>query len=146
MKVGLSGARVICADEVFDAHPESSSATKTKLATAAFLLVLSMTTILTTCSGQQTRTFDLVGEDFRFTPDTLRASDGDTVRINFSHPDVVPHLIDLPAFNQHLALIPGGEFTLEFVVDKTGSFPFVCSVPGHEEAGMVGSLIVDPNP
>ena len=87
----------------------------------------------------------MIGEDFRFSPDTLRVNDGDTVQINFSNPDVVPHLIDLPAFNQHIALAPGGEFTLEFVVDKTGSFPFVCSVPGHEEAGMVGLLIVDLN-
>ena len=142
----MSGAGVICVDEVAEAHPESSSATITKLAAATFLLVLSMATILTACSGPQTRTFDLIGEDFRFSPDTLRVDDGDTVRIVFSNPDVVPHLIDLPAFNQHIALAPGGEFTLEFVVDKTGSFPFVCSVPGHEEAGMVGSLLVDPNP
>jgi len=133
-------------DEAAEVHPESSSATKNKLATATFLLVLSITTVLTACSGSQTRTFDLIGQDFRFSPDRLRVNDGDTVRINFSNPDVVPHLIDLPAFNQHIALAPGGEFTLEFVVDKTGSFPFVCSVPGHEEAGMVGSLIVDPNP
>ena len=132
-------------DEVAEAHPDSSSATNIKLATATLLLVLSMATILTACSGPQTRTFDLTGKDFRFTPDTLRVNDGDTVRINFSNPDVVPHLIDLPAFNQHIALIPGGEFTLEFVVNRAGSFPFVCSVPGHEEAGMVGSLIVDPN-
>ncbi len=142
----MSGARVICVDEVAEAHPESSNAAITKLAAATFLLVLSTATILTACSGPQTRAFDLIGEDFRFSPDTLRVNDGDTVRINFSNPDVVPHLIDLPAFNQHIALAPGGEFTLEFVVDKTGSFPFVCSVPGHEEAGMIGSLIVAPNP
>ena len=142
----MSEAGAISVDEVAEAHPESNNATRTKLATATFLLVLSMTIILTACSGPQTRSFDMIGEDFRFSPDTLRVNDGDTVQINFSNPDVVPHLIDLPAFNQHIALAPGGEFTLEFVVDKTGSFPFVCSVPGHEEAGMVGSLIVEPNP
>ena len=142
----MSGAGVIGVDEVAEAHPESSSANKVRVAAATFFFVITMTTILTACSGPQTRTFDMIGEDFRFAPDTLRVSDGDTVRINFSNPDVVPHLIDLPAFNQHIALAPGGEFTLEFVVDKAGSFPYVCSVPGHEEAGMVGSLIVDPNP
>jgi nitrite reductase (NO-forming) len=142
----LSGAGVIFVDEDAEAHPESSSATKVRLTAATLVFVIFMTAILTACSGPQTRTFDLIGEDFRFTPDTLRVSAGDTARINFSNPDVVPHLIDLPAFNQHIALIPGGEFTLEFVVDKTGSFPFVCSVPGHEEAGMVGLLVVDSNP
>lgn len=101
---------------------------------------------ISACSGPRTRTIDLIGEDFRFTPDTIRVAEGDTVRINFSNPDVVPHLIDLPDLNQHIALPPGGEFTLEFVVDKAGSFPFVCSVPGHEEAGMTGLLIVDRAP
>jgi len=142
----LSEAGEISVDEVAEAHPESNNATRTKLVIATFLLVLSMTIILTACSVPQTRSFDMIGQDFRFSPDTLRVNDGDTVRINFSNPDVVPHLIDLPAFNQHIALAPGGEFTLEFVVDKVGSFPFVCSVPGHEEAGMVGSVIVEPKP
>jgi len=142
----LSEAGEISVDEVADAHPESNNATRTKLVIATFLLVLSMTIILTACSVPQTRSFDMIGEDFRFSPDTLRVNEGDTVKINFSNPDVVPHLIDLPAFNQHIALAPGGEFTLEFVVDKVGSFPFVCSVPGHEEAGMVGSVIVEPKP
>ena len=142
----MSEAGEISVDEVAEAHPESNNDTRTKLVIATFLLVLSMTIILTACSVPQTRSFDMIGEDFRFSPDTLRVNEGDTVKINFSNPDVIPHLIDLPAFNQHIALIPGGEFTLEFVVDKAGSFPFVCSVPGHEEAGMVGSLIVDSNP
>ncbi|MDK1029684.1 MAG: cupredoxin domain-containing protein [Anaerolineae bacterium] len=101
---------------------------------------------LSACSGPQRRTIELIGDDMRFVPDMIRVNEGDTVIIKFSNPDVVPHLIDLPAFKQHSALIPGGEFTLEFVVDKTGTFPFVCSVPGHEEAGMIGVLIVDPIP
>ena len=142
----MSEAGEISVDEVAEAHPESNNATRTKLVIATFLLVPSMTIILTACSVPQTRSFDMIGEDFRFSPDTLRVNEGDTVKINFSNPDVVPHLIDLPAFNQHIALAPGGEFTLEFVVDKTGSFRFVCSVPGHEEAGMVGSVIVEPKP
>ncbi len=142
----MSEAGEISVDEVAEAHPESNNATRTKLVIATFLLVLSMTIILTACSVPQTRSFDMIGQDFRFSPDTLRVNDGDTVKINFSNPDVVPHLIDLPAFNQHIALAPGGEFTLEFLADKTGSFPFVCSVPGHEEAGMVGSVIVEPKP
>jgi len=84
-----------------------------------------------------------VGEDFRFNPDVIQVNEGDFVRINFSNPDIVPHLIELPAFGQHIALIPDGEFSLQFLADKSGTFPFVCSVPGHEEAGMVGVLIVE---
>ena len=110
------------------------------------ILLLLMITFISACSGPKNRTFDLIGLDFRFTPDTLNVVEGDTIIINFSNPDIVPHLIDLPDFNQHIALPPGGEFALEFIADKAGSFRFVCSVPGHEEAGMTGLLIVIPAP
>lgn len=112
-----------------------------------FLILLLFAIIyMIASSSQQDRSIDLIGLDFRFTPDTINVVEGETVLINFTNPDVVPHLIDLPDFTQHIALPPGGEFTLEFVADKTGSFPFVCSVPGHEEAGMIGLLIVVPAP
>ncbi|MCH7588279.1 MAG: cupredoxin domain-containing protein [Chloroflexi bacterium] len=142
----MSGAGVICGEEAVEAHPERSSAMKVRLTAANFIFLLSMTVIITACAGPKIRAIDLIGEDFRFLPETIRVNEGDTVQINFSNPDVVPHLIDLPAFNQHIALLPGGAFTLEFVADKPGSFQFVCSVPGHEEAGMVGIFVVDPKP
>jgi len=106
-------------------------------------LVLILLTFLSACSAARIRTFELVGKDLRFNPDFIQVNEGEIVRINFSNPDIVPHLIELPAFGQHIALIPGGEFTLQFLADRTGTFPFVCSVPGHEEAGMVGVFIVE---
>ena len=115
---------------------------KTKLLIVISLLAAGV--IFSNLTGPRIRTFDMIGKNYRFSPETLRVDVGDTVRINFSNPDVVPHLIDLPAFNTHIALIPGGSFPLEFIADKAGTFPYVCSVPGHEEAGMTGVLIVDP--
>lgn len=115
-------------------------------ATIMLAIIFGAVIALSACYGPRTVTVDLIGEEFRFTPDTIRVQEGDTVKINFTNPDVVPHLIDLPAFDQHIALPPDGYFTLEFVADKVGSFPYVCSVPGHQEAGMVGMLIVSPSP
>lgn len=42
----------------------------------------------------------------------------------------------------HLALPPAGAGKLEFTPTETGSFAFYCSVPGHKEAGMQGTLTV----
>ncbi len=109
-------------DEVAEAHPESSSANKVRLTAATFFFVLSITPILTACSGLQTRTFDRIGQDGRFMPDTIQVSDGETVRINFSNPGEVSHWTDLPDFNPHIALIPGGESPLEILVDQAASF------------------------
>ncbi|WP_083914649.1 plastocyanin/azurin family copper-binding protein [Alkalispirochaeta alkalica] len=37
----------------------------------------------------------------------------------------------------------GRSETVEFVVDRAGTFEFYCSVPGHRQAGMYGRLIVE---
>lgn len=43
----------------------------------------------------------------------------------------------------HTKLIGGGEEdTIEFIIDKKGSYPFICSFPGHV-AMMKGVLIVE---
>ena len=110
----------------------------------AFTLTLAVSLLLTACSTSVTRNIDLVGIDFRFSPDTIQVGQGDLVKIKFTNPDSIPHLIELTEFQQHVALVPGAEFTLIFVADKSGTFPYVCSIPGHEEAGMVGVLIVEP--
>ena len=33
--------------------------------------------------------------------------------------------------------------TIEFVAPTSGTYTFICSVPGHATAGMVGDLIVE---
>ena len=109
----------------------------------AVVMLLASAVLLAACGGQRTREINMVGENFRFSPDMIRVSEGDRVVINFSNPDSVPHLIDLPAFNTHIALSPGGAYPLEFTADKAGTFEYVCSVPGHQEAGMVGTLIIE---
>ena len=42
----------------------------------------------------------------------------------------------------HIALDGGGVGTLEFTPTQSGEFVFICTVPGHEGAGMTGKLIV----
>ncbi len=36
----------------------------------------------------------------------------------------------------------GEDIAIEFVADKEGIFTFTCGIPGHEENGMKGKLIV----
>lgn len=108
------------------------------------LIFAFLSLLLGACSSTGRQEVDLVGKDFRFTPDVIQVKEGDTVVINFSNPDSVPHLIYLPEYEQHIGLPPGNEFTLEFVADKPGTFEFICNVPGHFEAGMIGQLIVEP--
>jgi uncharacterized cupredoxin-like copper-binding protein len=38
---------------------------------------------------------------------------------------------------------PGQTSSIRFILDRAGSYRFSCSVPGHAEAGMVGTLVVE---
>ena len=39
---------------------------------------------------------------------------------------------------------PGQTQTIRFTIDEPGTYAIECSVPGHAESGMVGTLVVDP--
>jgi len=42
----------------------------------------------------------------------------------------------------HVAAGTGGNGTLTFTPSKPGTYAFYCTVAGHKEAGMVGTLTV----
>jgi uncharacterized cupredoxin-like copper-binding protein len=42
----------------------------------------------------------------------------------------------------HMSAAPGETAVLEFTPTQPGTYEFFCTVPGHKEAGMVGTLIV----
>lgn len=44
----------------------------------------------------------------------------------------------------HLAVEPGETATITFIPHEVGEYEFYCSVPGHKEAGMSGTLTVTP--
>jgi uncharacterized cupredoxin-like copper-binding protein len=43
----------------------------------------------------------------------------------------------------HVAAEPGASNHLSFTPTKPGNYQFYCTVPGHKEAGMVGTLVVN---
>ena len=78
----------------------------------------------------------------------LTANYGDTVRVTLISGEGVEHNISFPEFNATSENVvgQGSRTTLEFTVDKGGSFTYVCSVPGHKEAGMFGPFTVAGGP
>ena len=86
--------------------------------------------------------FSIIAKDFEFTPNTITVNKGDTVKLNIKSEDTV-HGISIPEFNVNKDIPAMGEVSVEFVADKSGTFPFKCSVycgDGHRE--MKGILIV----
>ena len=75
---------------------------------------------------------------------TLSAHVGDTVKITLSSGEGVEHDIAFPDFNAQSEPVvgKGSSTTLEFTVDKGGSFSYYCVTAGHREAGMEGKFNV----
>ncbi|MBI2316876.1 MAG: cupredoxin domain-containing protein, partial [Betaproteobacteria bacterium] len=81
----------------------------------------------------------------RYQPDlvTIPANPGDLVRVQFTNDDSVFHdwmVHGIP--NAHASARPGQTSSTTFRVLSLGAFEISCSVPGHEDAGMTGQLII----
>ncbi|MEA2445527.1 MAG: hypothetical protein QOJ12_2819 [Thermoleophilales bacterium] len=66
------------------------------------------------------------------------------VTIEMTNAAVVPHDISLrgPGVDQHGKQVSGGGKSTVQADVQPGSYEFYCSVPGHEQAGMKGTLTV----
>lgn len=74
----------------------------------------------------------------------LRARVGETAALRLENTDTQVHYFDIDAFDVHVP-IPSGKPALALFTPRTpGTYTFYCHVPGHTEAGMVGTLIVEP--
>jgi nitrite reductase (NO-forming) len=69
---------------------------------------------------------------------------GDTVRITLINSDPIPHDLKIDAFNiaSEELLETDQSTVVEFIADKSGIFEYYCSIEGHLEAGMKGTLLV----
>lgn len=114
---------------------------------------------------EQTRTvFIDMGDDMRFKPDRLEVALDQTVRFVFRNKGAVVHEWvlgedaelrkhaemmrmhpDMHHDEVHMIHVPpkkSGEIVWRF--NRAGTFKFACLIPGHFEAGMVGTVTVKP--
>lgn len=74
----------------------------------------------------------------------LRVSPGELVALRLTNTHGVSHSFDIDTLGVHVAM-PGGKDALALFTapDAPGTYEFYCGVPGHREAGMVGTLVVE---
>lgn len=95
----------------------------------------------TTSSVMQEITVE--GNEFAFTPSEITVKQGQEVSLTFKNKGRYPHNFVVADLNIKTKTIqPGEEDTVTFTPDKTGSFTYVCAVPGHADKGMTGTLKV----
>ncbi len=89
------------------------------------------------------RQIAIAASSFRFSPPDLTLEAGEWVVVTFTNDDPVVHdwMVDGIA-NVDVPARPGQTAKLRFVIDAPGTYEILCSIPGHAEAGMAGTLVV----
>ncbi len=85
----------------------------------------------------------IVSTEFRFSPATVLVSAGRVVTLVLDNSGAeTEHGLFLPALGFHLQAKAGETAHKNTVFEKPGEYEFVCDLPGHQEAGMTGTVIV----
>jgi plastocyanin len=85
----------------------------------------------------------VTGTEFAFSPSSFTLKKGQPAEITFKNSGVYPHNLTIADLGVKTKTIqPGEQDTVQFTPDKTGQFGFLCTVPGHADKGMKGTLTV----
>ena len=97
----------------------------------------------TTTPPAALQSFDISGKNFEFSRKEIRVKRGTKVKINFSSTQGF-HDWAIDEFHVSTQRVnTGGAASVEFIVDKAGTFEYYCSVGTHRQMGMKGNLIVE---
>ncbi len=90
-------------------------------------------------------TFEVTLTDFAIAPDLIEAAPGEALVFNVSNDGNSPHTfaVDTGGGVEATRELQAGESeTLEVAALQAGDYKISCTIPGHEDLGMVGSLAV----
>jgi len=82
--------------------------------------------------------------EFRFDPNTITVKVGQPVRVLVTNTGALEHTFTINDLGVDEPTPIGQTVTVEFTPTQSGTFELVCTVPGHKEAGMVGTVTVNP--
>ena len=88
------------------------------------------------------RRIEVSGSSFAFDPDEIEVAAGEEVAIALTSTDIL-HDFTIGELDAHVAVDAGETAMGGLRADEPGSYTFFCTVPGHREAGMEGTLVVE---
>jgi plastocyanin len=86
-------------------------------------------------------------DPFRFEPKHMQIQAGVPTRIEFANAGAAEHSLVVKTPDGigdwvHLHAAPGATEAATYQLDEPGTYPVLCTVPGHTEGGMIGELVV----
>lgn len=82
-------------------------------------------------------------DDTKFVENRLRVQHGAILGLFVTNPTDIGHSFDIDSLDVHVLLPPHSTRAVAIHPDGPGTLEFYCSVAGHRDAGMVGTVIVD---
>jgi plastocyanin len=92
---------------------------------------------------ESAREIDVEGRPFSFTPSVITVQAGERVQVNFMNAQGIHDFVIEGTDIRTSVINQGTSESVEFTLEEPGEYVFYCSVPGHREAGMVGTIIVE---
>lgn len=137
----LALSAVGCGDEEPSSPAGASPATEAPTATGD---TTAATEKKSSAAKSQTLELAAASQCCSFESTTLTAKPGD-VSIKLTNDSAIPHDVAVEKGGEDLGKsdeVSNGEATLELKGLKDGEYTFYCSVPGHRDGGMEGTLTV----
>lgn len=86
--------------------------------------------------------FTLVADDIMWSTHEIHAKVNQEVELTIRNDGILDHDFVIEELNIDMLISPGESKTVTFTIDHAGSIKYICNIPGHEEAGMVGEIII----
>jgi plastocyanin len=97
-----------------------------------------------TAVSTQNNTVTYTTKAMRFGQTELRIKTGQEVTLQLENYDTYAHSFDIDELGLHVEMPANNQVTTQLMVPEPGTYTIYCGVPGHREAGMIATLIVEP--
>lgn len=86
----------------------------------------------------------VIGNEFGYSPASFIVEAGHAFTVMLHNEGALEHDITIDGFEElgGIHLIAGEDGMNTFMLDEPGEYTYYCTVPGHREAGMTGTLVV----
>lgn len=110
-----------------------------------------------TVKNKEINVIQIDAKDYKYNPVEFKIKNEQQVTINFKNTGAVEHDIQIDGLEAeiinmeshrhgaegiHIHAMPGEQSSITFKALKTGVFEYYCTLPGHKESGMIGSISV----
>ena len=91
----------------------------------------------------QNNTLIYTTKAMRFGQTELRVKAGQEITIQLENYDMYAHSFDIDELGLNVEMPANDRVTTLFTVPESGIYTIYCAVPGHAEAGMIATLVVE---